>query len=324
MIVLPKKIKITSEQTGQRLDVFLTNELGITRSQIQKMIKKGMIFVNNVSPKKFGEKLFLGDVISLVEKKSVTKKKISLKNKTQKVKIKIIKETPDYLVVNKPAGLLVHKTEAAEQNTLADLLIEQFPEIKDVGENFKRPGIVHRLDRETSGLLVIARNAKMFKNLKEQFKNREVEKEYYVLVYGHFANQHGLIDFEIDRGQGGRMVARPKIDKLKLKNIGKIQPGKEALTEYWVEREIGRFSLLRVRIYTGRMHQIRVHMFAMNHPVVGDTLYQNLKLIKKNEKKLDRLFLHAHKLVFRDLNQKEIECKSSLPKELLNYLENLE
>ena len=88
--------------------------------------------------------------------------------------------------------------------------MEQFPEIKDVGENFKRGGIVHRLDRETSGLLVIARNAKMFKNLKEQFKNREVEKEYYVLVYGHFANQHGLIDFEIDRGQGGRMVARQK------------------------------------------------------------------------------------------------------------------
>lgn len=324
MTDLPKKIKITQDQAGQRLDVFLSNELGITRSQIQKMIKNGMIYVNTISPKKFGEKLSLEDVISFVEKKTETKKKISLENKAKKVRIKIIKETSDYLVVNKPAGLLIHKTEADEQNTLADLLVEQFPEIKKVGESEVRPGIVHRLDREASGLLVVARTEKMFKNLKEQFKNRKVEKEYYVLVYGHFADQHGLIDFEIDRGHDGRMVSRPKTNKLKLKNVEKIQSGKEALTEYWVEREIGRFSLLRVRIHTGRMHQIRVHMFAMNHPVVGDTLYQNLKLIKKNEIKLDRLFLHAHKLVFQDLNKKEIECESPLPKELSNYLENLE
>lgn len=321
---LTEKIKINKETAGQRLDVFLCTYLGVTRSQIQKMIRHEMISINNISPKKFGEKLSIGDVINFTpEKKEAKKAKVIIEKKAKKVKIKIIKETSDYLVVEKPAGLLVHRTEADETNTMADLLVEQFPEIKKVGESERRPGIVHRIDREASGLLVVARTPKMFKHLKKQFKSREVEKEYFVLVYGHFGDNHGFIDFEIDRGHDGRMVSRPKTDKLKLKNVEEIQEGKQALTEYWVEKEIGRFSLLRVKIYTGRMHQIRVHMFAMNHPVVGDVLYQNLKLIKKNEIKLDRLFLHAHKLVFHDLNKKEIKCESKLPKELLDYLENL-
>ena len=319
-----EKIKIDKEQAGQRLDVFLCEFLGVTRSQIQKMIKQAMILLNDAPPKKFGERLSIGDIINFAPEKKETKKtKIMVEKKAKKVKIKIIKETPDYLVVDKPAGLLVHQTEAEEENTLADLLVEKFPEIKKVGESEVRPGIVHRLDREASGLLVVARTEKMFKHMKKQFKNREVEKEYYVLVYGHFADKHGLIDFEIDRGHDGRMVCRPKTDKLKLKNVDKIQPGKEALTEYWVEKEIGRFSFLRVRIHTGRMHQIRVHMFAMNHPVVGDTLYFNPKLIKKNDIELDRLFLHSYRLGFRNLKKEKIEFKIDLPKELQAYLEIL-
>lgn len=319
-----EKIKITSEQAGQRLDIFLNEFLGITRSQIQKMIKYGTIRLNREQPKKSGEKLSVGDIIDFApEKKTKKDIKVTKEKKTKKIKLKIVEETPDYLVVNKPAGLLVHPTEAQEENTLADLLVEQFPEIKNVGESAVRPGIVHRLDREASGLLVVARTEKMFKHLKKQFKNREVEKEYYVLVYGHFADKHGTIDFEIDRSRDGRMVCRPKTDKLKLKNVNKIQPGKEALTEYWVEKEIGRFSFLRVRIHTGRMHQIRVHMFAMNHPVVGDTLYFNPKLIKKNDTKLDRLFLHSYHLAFADLKKEKVEFEIELPKELKDYLETL-
>ncbi len=319
-----EKIKINKEQAGQRLDVFLCEFLGVTRSQIQKMIKQKMILLNDAPPKKFGEKLSLHDVINFAsEKKKEKTARIKTEEKAKKVKIKIIKETSDYLVVDKPAGLLVHRTEANEKNTLADLLVEKFSEIKRVGESEDRPGIVHRLDREASGLLVVARTEKMFKHLKKQFKSREVEKEYFVLVYGHFADEHGLIDFEIDRGHDGRMVSRPKTDKLKLKNVDKIQPGKEALTEYWVEKEIGRFTLLRVRIHTGRMHQIRVHMFAMNHPVVGDILYFNPKLIKKNDTKLDRLFLHSYRLSFLDLKKQKVEFKIGLPKKLQTYLETL-
>lgn len=319
-----EKIKITSEQAGQRLDVFLCEYLGITRSQVQKIVKQGIILLNGDSPKKSGEKLSLHDVISLVPEKKMKKKVSSVKvEKKIKVKVKIVADAPDYVVIDKPAGLLVHPTEANEQNTLVDFLLTQYPEIAKVGESTVRPGIVHRLDREASGLLTVAKTQKMFLHLKKQFKNREVEKEYFVLVYGHFADKHGYIDFEIDRGRDGRMVARPKTDKLKLKNVDKIQPGKESLTEYWVEKEISRFSLLRVRIHTGRMHQIRVHMFAMNHPVVGDTLYFNPKLIKKNDVKLERLFLHSYRLSFLDLKKEKVEFEIKLPKELETYLETL-
>lgn len=319
-----EKIKITSEQVGQRLDIFLCEYLGITRSQIQKMIKRDMIHLNNEQPKKFGDKLSIGDIINFAPQKKVEKNiKIKKEETTKKIKLKIIKKIPDYLVVDKPAGLLVHPTEAQEKNTMSGFLAREFPEIKKVGENTVRPGIVHRLDREASGLLVVARTEKMFKHLKKQFKNREVEKEYYVLVYGHFVNQHGFVNFEIDRGNDGRMVCRPKTNKLKLKNVDKIQPGKEAITEYWVEEEIGRYSFLRVRIHTGRMHQIRVHMFAMNHPVVGDILYFNPKLIKKNDTQLNRLFLHSYRLAFEDLKNEKVEFKIKLPKELEVYLETL-
>jgi 23S rRNA pseudouridine1911/1915/1917 synthase len=237
--------------------------------------------------------------------------------------IKIIAETPDYLVLNKPAGILVHPTQANETDTLADWLKENYPKIKKVGDAPERPGIVHRLDREASGLLVVAKNQKMFDVLKKQFQEREIEKEYLVLVYEKILADEGEIDFEIDRGREGRMVSRPRIDKTLLKNVDKDQPGKESLTEFWVEKRYARFTLLRVRIHTGRMHQIRVHMFAYNHPVVGDQLYLNRKLIKKNEQKIDRLFLHSAKLCFNDLKGEKKCFESELPLELKEYLKKL-
>lgn len=116
---------------------------------------------------------------------------------------------------------------------------------------------------------------------KKTIQKRKVEKIYSVLVYGNLAKDYGMIDFDIDRGEDGRMVSRPKIDKLKLRNVNKIQEGKNALTEYWVEKRYKRFTLLKVKIHTGRTHQIRVHMFAIGHPVVGDKLYVNKKISEK-------------------------------------------
>jgi len=239
------------------------------------------------------------------------------------MKINIIAETKDYLVVNKPAGVLVHPTQAQEPETLVSWLLEKYPDIAEVGEAKERPGIVHRLDKDASGLLVIARTQEMFEHLKKQFQEREVEKEYAVLVYGNLESDDGKIDFAMDRGKEGRMVARPKTDVLKLKNVEKIQPGREALTEFWVEKRFIRFSWLRVKIQTGRTHQIRVHMLAYNHPVVGDKLYNNRKLIKKSDQELKRLFLHAQKLCFTDLSGKKQCFESELPKELKDYLDKL-
>jgi len=234
----------------------------------------------------------------------------------------IIAETDDYIVVNKPAGMLVHKTLAKERDTLADWLVKHDAQIKKVGHP-DRPGIVHRLDKEASGALVIAKTNEMLERLKQQFQARAVEKEYIVLVYGRVRADHGSIDFAIARGAEGRMAARPKTDLLRVRNISKDQPGKEAVTEFFVEKRWPRFTELRVQIHTGRMHQIRVHMFAYGHPVVGDTLYVRKKLVKEREKKLGRLFLHATRLCFADLKGERVCYEAKLPGELKEFLAGL-
>jgi 23S rRNA-/tRNA-specific pseudouridylate synthase len=163
----------------------------------------------------------------------------------------------------------------------------------------------------------------MFDHLKKQFQKRTVEKEYLVLVHGVMDNEHDSINFAIDRGKDGRMVSRPKTDRFSLRTVMKIQPGKEALTEYWVEKKFTRFSLLRVKIYTGRTHQIRVHLLAFNHSVVGDKLYFNKKLNRKRDEDLGRLFLHSAKLCFLDLDNKSVCFNSNLPAELKSFLAKL-
>ncbi len=237
--------------------------------------------------------------------------------------IKIIAETPEYLVLEKPAGILVHPTSAKETDTLTEWLLEKYPKIIKVGDSPERPGIVHRLDKDASGLLVVAKTQPMFEHLKKQFQERLINKEYLVLVYGKISADEGKIDFAIDRGPDGRMVSRPKTDLLSVAKVGKEQPGKLALTEFWVEQRFIRFTYLRVKIHTGRTHQIRVHMFAFNHPVVGDELYLNRKLVKKNEQKLGRLFLHSTKLCFADLKGEEKCFESELPEKLNNFLKIL-
>ncbi|MFA7245398.1 MAG: RluA family pseudouridine synthase [Candidatus Magasanikbacteria bacterium] len=319
---------ITEEGRVERLDVFLSKVIGISRSQVQKMINAGLVLLDNKIPKKTGEKLISAKTIEVLSEKllvegdanSVTTKALS---KKKLAKLEVLAETDDYLVINKPAGILVHPTQAMEKNTLVASLLAKYPEIAKVGDSERRPGIVHRLDKEASGLLVIARNQNSFEKIKKQFKQRKVEKIYSVLVYGNLVKDYGIIDFDIDRGENGRMVSRPKIDKMKLKNVNKIQEGKNALTEYWVEKRYKRFSLLKIKIHTGRTHQIRVHMFALGHPVVGDKLYVNKKLVKKGDQVLDRLFLHAKHLEFTDLQKNRVSFEKNIPKNLKDYLDSL-
>jgi len=323
-----EKFLVESDNQNQRLDIFLSEKLSLTRSQAQKLIDNSLVLVDGKLPKKAGDRLKHGYNIevSLVQnggKGDEEFKKTQKHKNTKTLEINILKETKDYAVIEKPAGLLVHPTDAKESETLTAWLLEKYPEIKKVGDSLDRPGIVHRLDKDASGLLVIARTQKMFEHLKKQFQDREIDKEYLVLVYGNLADDHGKIDFSIGRGEEGKMVARPKIDLLKVKNVGKVQPGKEALTEYGVEKAFARFTLLRVKIFTGRTHQIRVHMFAYNHPVVGDNLYFNKHLLKKGDQKLKRLFLHSAKLGFKDLHNEEQCFESELPEVLKDYLKNL-
>jgi 23S rRNA pseudouridine1911/1915/1917 synthase len=318
-------IKDFTKSPVQRLDLFLVEELKITRSQAQKMIERGEVLVNNESPFKTGQKIGLKDKVTFkkpVPEKKTTKEKEAPIKKTKKFTFKdliIVQKTPDYFIVDKPTGMLTHSTLKNETDSLAELMLKKFPEIKKVGEDPVRPGIVHRLDKEASGLLVVARTENMFEHLKKQFKKRTIQKEYIVLVHGKIAKDWDEINFRIDRSENAdRMAARPTIEKGIASDIGK-----EALTEFTVEKRFVNFTLLRVKIHTGRMHQIRAHMLAYDHPVVGDPLYFQKKQKRTWDEKLGRLFLHCNKIAFEDLKGQTIIVESPLPEQLTNFLKTL-
>lgn len=324
---------ITSEvDSGERLDIWLSEASGFTRSRIQHLIRDGLVFVNGKLPKKTGDRLKANDKVEVLEAE-LSARTVAIQEKTKKIiipRVEVVADTPDYLVINKPAGLIVHpgaqakdKKSARESDTLTGWLLNKYPELWGVGEYSNRPGIVHRLDKDTSGLMVIARQPAMFQTLKQQFKNRTVEKIYTALVHGVIRADHDTLDFLIDRGQTGRMVSRPKIEKLTLSNVGHIQPGRTALTEFIVLKRFVNYTLLEINLHTGRTHQIRVHFFAYNHPVVGDPLYFNKKLKRDKDKELGRLFLHAGKLAFTDLKGEKKNFTASLPKELTQLLTTL-
>jgi len=291
---------------------------------VRKLIKLAFVRVNDVIAKKAGVVVQTNDKV-LVEEQLVQENK---EKKTEETyidynTIDILEETEDYLVINKPTGLLVHQTQALEKYTLTNWLCKRNPAITSVGEDSLRPGIVHRLDKPASGVMVIAKNQEMFLHLKKQFQKRSVKKEYIVLVHGVVEQEYGQIDFEIARGKEGKMVSRPKTDELSLRNIRKLQKGKEALTEFSVEKRFSRFTLLTVKIHTGRTHQIRVHMLAYNHAVVGDTLYFNKRNNKKHDIDLGRLFLHASSLCFTTLAGKEVCFSAPLPHDLEQHTSQL-
>lgn len=324
-----QKFTITEEQHDQRLDIVLSEKLELSRSQIHKMIDVEQVTVNGKLPKKAGDTMKTGYevVISAVKKDFVATKRAQPINQPSPSKKKsakslipeVLVQTPDYIIINKPSGLLVHPTQAEETNTLADWIKKNYPETKKVGDEPKvRPGIVHRLDKEASGLMVIARTQKMFDHLKDQFKARTVNKEYYALVHDHVERDEAEINFPIARsGNTDRMAARPAADR------GLATDEKEALTKFIAERHFRKFSLLRVTIHTGRMHQIRVHMLAYNHPVVGDPLYFQKKRTRTWDERLGRLFLHSTLLSFTDLAGARQTFTSPLPPELESFLKTL-
>lgn len=313
---------ISQELAGKRLDIFLVEQTGFSRSAVQSLIKNGQVHVNDVLPKKAGDILREGQVVVISEGETSEAPQGEKKERALP-SVEIIAETDEYLVVNKPAGLLVHPTQAREEQTLISWLLATYPAIATVGDSPERPGIVHRLDKEASGVLVIAKTQAMFDALKKQFQEKTIEKHYRVLVHGSIAKDHDTITFPIDRGKEGRMVSRPRIEELTLKHVKRLQPGKEAMTEFYVEHRYVAMTLLSVRIHTGRTHQIRVHMYAYGNPVVGDTLYFQRKWQKKSTPPLDRLFLHAEKLCFTTLSGEKVCYEVPLPQQLNSFLEQI-
>ncbi len=237
-------------------------------------------------------------------------------------KIKIISETNNFLVINKPAGLLVHSTgKNQEEINLVHWLLKKYPEIKSVWDKKNktgklRPGIVHRLDRDVSGLMVIAKNQKIFDLLKKQFQDRKIKKIYTTLAYGQIEPAYGTIN---------RPIARSKKTGLMIAKSTPDAKAKEAITEFEVIKKFINYTLLKITLKTGRTHQIRVHLKSIGHSVVGDILYQTRDQKKKKKKKinLDRIFLCATELGFKDLDKSLQKFKIGLPKELTNILKNV-
>jgi len=319
------KILVKIEDEGKRLDVFLAEKLeNITRSQIQKIIKSGNITINDVVFDSPHHKVKDNDLIVVSstekQKKEVVKKVAEEGEEPVFLTINdidIIEENDDYIIINKPAGLITHGDDHIMEKTLADLLLEKYPEMKNVGDDPHRPGIVHRLDKEASGLMVVARTQEAFEHLKEQFKKRRTKKIYVTLVYGKTDKDNDTINFPIARSaRGFKMAAKAYTEK-----GVKTTEGKAADTEFDVLTRYVNYTLLKVRIKTGRTHQIRTHMSAYGHPIVGDKLYSTRVAREKNKKiNLGRIFLTAVELEFKDLHGEKRNYQIELPSELKELL----
>jgi 23S rRNA pseudouridine1911/1915/1917 synthase len=235
-------------------------------------------------------------------------------------KLNKIYEDENYLVINKPAGLLTHGTDKITEESLADLLIKEYPSLENIGEDKTRPGIMHRLDKLASGLLVIAKTQAAYDDLKAQFQKRKIKKIYTALVFGKIAKDESEINFPIQRSaQGFKMAALP----MSYKGTA-MGAGREAKTLFWITKRYINYTMLKVRIKTGRTHQIRVHLAAYGHPLVGDDVYGTKKTKEKNKKLgTDRIFLVADELEFTDLSGEKKSFKIHLPTELIKLLEKI-
>jgi len=298
---------------GKRLDKFLADDLKeFSRSSLQKMIKNGVITVSGLV-KKPGYVLMKADVIEIAK---VKEEKLSLDS--EDVNIPILYEDKDVLVVNKPYGMIVHAVDGAKSvsGTLVNAVLDKIKKGEFEG---LRPGIVHRIDKDTSGALVVAKNRKSYENLVGQFKERKVGKVYLSLVCGILKHPEGIIESPI-----GRAV----VDRKKMR-VTHESEGKVAISIYKTLKTFklanGKYScsLLEVIIKTGRTHQIRVHMAALGNPVIGDNTYGNRKVnaFFKENFALERQFLHAHKLTFvSPATKKEVAITAALPSDLENVI----
>lgn len=284
-----------------RLDLFLSEELeGITRSAIQKLIKSGNITVNN-KVKKSSYLLKEGDrvLINIPEARPI-------EIFPEDIPIDILYEDNDLAIVNKVQGMVVHPAPGNYSGTLVNALLFHIGDLS-MTNGLIRAGIVHRLDKDTSGLLIIAKNEITHYELTKQFKDRSVLKEYITLVHNK-VKEDGKINKPIGRNPKNR------------KKMAVVQNGKEAITSYQVLKSYNKYTLLKIDLKTGRTHQIRVHMADINHPIVGDPVYSS----GKNEFKIDKQLLHAFKIGFIHPKREEyMEFEKDVPEDFENIINKL-
>jgi 23S rRNA pseudouridine1911/1915/1917 synthase len=297
-------------ESPERIDTFLAKETQESRTKIQEAIKGGLVFVNATKILKPSFRLCIGDKIAFTAPK---KPEAQALVPTPHLPIRIVFENNNLIVIEKPAGILSHPTFYDREGTVVNWLLAHYPDIKTVGDNPERPGLVHRLDKNTSGLMVVAKTQESFLNLKRQFQDRTIHKKYVALVVGVPKETSGIIDYPLLVSLGG--TVKRKVDKKKI-------AGTPALTHWKTIRTFGEtYALLEVEPKTGRTHQIRVHLAAIHHPVVGDPLYGGKLAMQLG---LPRQFLHAYYLEFKDLDATALSFESQLPSDLQEVIDRLE
>ncbi len=299
-----KEFIVTEKNVGRRLDVFLADvQEGHSRNYYQKLIEEGCILINGeITSKKY--KLLEGDIITLIHPKA-KKTDIIAEN----IPLDIVYEDDDVLVVDKVAGMVVHPAPGNYSGTLVNAIMYHCGNRLSSINGEIRPGIVHRIDKDTSGLLMVAKNDMAHNSLASQFKDHSINREYKAIVYNNFQEEKGKVDKPIGRDRNNRK-----------KRAVTIENGKRAVTHWEMIERFGKFSFIKCRLETGRTHQIRVHMAYINHPLLGDVIYgpANNKLGAK------RQMLHAHMIGFEHPRTGEyLEFKSDIPldfKEILSKL----
>jgi len=300
-------LRLQADGPHPRLDRFLQERLpDYSRARLQSWIKNERVFVDG-EPAKPSRELRGGETVEVRPEDLPP-----LKAFAEDLPLEILYEDEDVIAVNKPAGMVVHAGAGTHSGTMVNALLHHFQKLSNVGGEL-RPGIVHRLDKFTSGVILVARSDLAHRALAGQFSRRKVEKVYLTLVHGRVERDSGRIDKRITRDprRRTRMTARREY-------------GRSALTEYRVLRRFEGFTYLEVRIGTGRTHQIRVHLSTIGHPVAGDRLYGAPASVP-GRPRLERYFLHAHRIRFHSPRSgAEVTVEAQLPDDLREWMEGLE
>ena len=293
--------ELRAERDARRLDQYLSHlDLGLSRAQTQRLIQDGWVLLNGVVPRA-SDRVRLGDRIVVTIPPPAPSGLAP-----QPIPISIVYEDGELVVVNKPAGLTVHPSPGHPSQTLVNALVAIYPDLPGIGGQ-QRPGIVHRLDKDTSGLMMVAKTDRAHHHLSRQIKERHIHKGYLALVIGSLAQREGLIEAPIAR------------DPRHRKRMAVVQGGREARTRFRILRHLNGFTLVEVFPETGRTHQIRVHFASLGHPLVGDALYGGKSVL------LPHHFLHAHILGFSyPVGGKYMEFTAPLPHKLEGLLASLD
>jgi len=299
-------ISVNSGQEGVRLDIWLARQLtGISRSRIQQLIRSGLVTINS-RPVKESHKTKAGEKVEFIISPPQP-----VEIKAEQIPLNIIFEDDALIVVNKPAGLVVHPAPGHDSGTLVNAVLHHCPKLGGIGGEL-RPGIVHRLDKDTSGVILVAKTHAALSALADQFKQREISKEYLAVVIGSLSPSSGQIR---------TMIGRHATDRKKMTALPR--KGRPAVTRYDTLETFGDFSLVRLKPETGRTHQLRVHLAHLKHPVLGDAVYGR-RSPRDLPLEAQRQMLHAHKISFRHPGTgRKMEFSAPMPEDMTRLLDYL-